>query len=86
MKRFFFILIWLIFVSGIIVLLGFVNTEYKNSKCNDFKVSIDINNSDCFLTEDEIKSQVYQSFDSLKGKLLSEINTEEIESMIKKNS
>lgn len=85
MKRFFFILIWVIFVTGIIVLLGFVNAEYKNSKCNDFVVSIDINNSDCFITEDEIKSQIYQSFDSLKGKLLSEINTEEIESMIKKN-
>jgi len=85
MKRYFFILIWVIFVTGIIVLLGFVNAEHKNSKCNDFNVSINLNNSGCFITEDEIKSQVYQSFDSLKGKLLSEINTEDIESMINKD-
>lgn len=85
MNRIIEILIWLILISGAIVLLSFVNIEHKKAKCKSFDVLLEYgnNNSDIFLTADEIKNWVYQITDTLSGQLLANIDIELIENEIK---
>ncbi|MCF8296377.1 MAG: hypothetical protein K9J13_02435, partial [Saprospiraceae bacterium] len=85
MNRIIEILVWLILISGAIVLLSFVNIEHKKSKCKSFDVSLEYgdNNSDIFLTAEEIKDRVYQITDTLPGQLLTNIDIELVENEIK---
>lgn len=82
MKRIFHIIFWVIIVAGILVLVSFIEAEHKKTTCKSFEVTIDYENEDPLISADEIKEKIYESFDTLIGKRLIDINLVQIEDMV----
>ena len=82
MKRIFNIIFWVIITAGILVIVSFIEAEHKKTTCKSFEVFIDYEDADPLISADDIKRKVYESFDTLIGKKLSEINPVRIENMV----
>ena len=82
MKRVFHIIFWVIIAAGILVLVSFIEAEHRKTTCKSFEISIDYENADPLLSVDEIKKKIYESFDTLIGKKLIDINLVQIENMV----
>ena len=85
MNRIIEIIVWIILTAGVVVLLSFVNTEHKKTKCLSFDISIDYgkDNYDVFLTANEVKDWIYHITDTLTGQPITNIDIELIENEIK---
>lgn len=82
MKRAFHIIFWVFITAGILVLVSFIEAEHKKTTCKSFEITIDYENADPLISKDAIKEKIYESFDSLQGKRLVDINLVQIENMV----
>jgi len=82
MKKTFKTTIWILVIAGIIVLGGFINMEKGKTVCKKFVVNINYDDSDPLITVDDIKNEVYKSYDSIIGKTIAKLNLEEIERIV----
>ena len=73
---------WLVLIAGILVLLSFVKSEHKKTVCKSFNIIVENNISNQLIDADEIKKNIYVTFDTLVGKKLMDINLNEVEQML----
>lgn len=77
--------IWSLSIVLFIALVVFVVERYNRNKCSQVKISI-VAPPDCiFISEQEVKSYVASSGDSLVNSSLSKINIQKLESKINQN-
>ncbi|MDR2906560.1 MAG: hypothetical protein LBU91_01035 [Bacteroidales bacterium] len=81
-----YILFILLFLNGIIWTLRFAHQQYAKRVCNAVKISIDANNSEIFITENEIADQLSASNLYPEGDLTNVLNTHAIEKQLSQNS
>ncbi len=74
---------WAICLSGVIVLMSFINIKKQEVKCTHVKILIP--GADNFIEREEIDAILKQSQGNLVGKPLGDINTHEIEKAIQAN-
>lgn len=82
MKRVLNITMWIAILAGLSVLVGFIESQHKKITCKQLEVSIDYNDSDPLISAEELDKIVYDAFDSLVGKKLTDIHSEEIENFV----
>ncbi len=82
MKKVIKISLWLFLFAGLLVLVGFMEAEHQKITCKKLDVYIDYQDSDPLITKEDILDPVYDHFDSLVGKKLSDINSIEIENLV----
>ncbi len=75
--------VWAICLSGIVVLMSFIEIKKQEVKCTNVKILIP--GADNFIEREEIDAILQQSQGNLIGKLLEDINTHEIEGSLKAN-
>lgn len=76
-------LAWAICLSGIVVLMSFIEIKKQEVKCTNVKILIP--GADNFIEREEIDMILNQSQGNLVGKSLESINTHEIEGALKAN-
>ncbi len=74
---------WLVCLSGVVVLMSFIEIKKQELKCTNVKILIP--GADNFIEREEIDAILKQSQGDLVGKSLEDINTHEIEGTIKAN-
>lgn len=74
---------WAICLSGVIVLMSFIEIKKQEVKCTNVKILIP--GADNFIEREEIDAILKQSQGNLVGKTLEDINTHEIERTIQAN-
>lgn len=82
MKRILNITLWIAGLAGLSVLVGFIESEHKKITCKELLVSIDYNGAEPLISADELDRTIYDAFDSLVGKKLSDINSSAIENYV----
>lgn len=82
MKRILNITLWVAGLAGLSVLVGFIESEHKKITCKELLVSIDYNGADPLIGTEELDQTIYNAFDSLVGKKLTDINSSEIENFV----
>jgi len=82
MKRIIHITLWIVGLSALSVLVGFIEEEHKKITCKDLVVSIEYGEAEPLITTGELNSIVYDAFDSLVGKKLTDINSVDIEKQV----
>ncbi len=85
-KPILYILFVLLFLSGIIWTLRFAHQQHRGRICNAVRISIDANNSEVFITENEIIDQLSVSNLHPEGHLTNLLNTFAIEKQLFQNS
>lgn len=76
-------LVWAICLTGVIVLMSFIEIKKQEVKCTNVKILIP--GADNFIEREEIDAILKQSQGNLVGKPLEHINTHEIEKAIQAN-
>ncbi|MCD4698664.1 MAG: hypothetical protein K8S16_20735 [Bacteroidales bacterium] len=76
------IIAWILSLAILVVLIGFIDSEYKKTTCKGLEVTIDYKGAAPLISIDEINKKIYNRFDSLAGKKLIDINSGEMESYI----
>lgn len=84
--RILWIAMWVILFSGTAVLLGFVNYEQKSNSVRDVTVQVNYGQADVLITKDDVDSLIRRGNGLVKGKGLWELNTEQIEGPVRKQS
>lgn len=82
MKRLSHIIFWVFITAAILVLVGFIEAEHKKTTCKSFEIFIKYDDADPLISVEEIKDKIYEAFDTLIGKRLSDINPVQIENMV----
>ena len=82
MKKIINVTLWIAALAGLSVLVGFIESEHKKITCKQLLVSIDYMDSEPLISEGELNAVIYEAFDSLVGKKLSDIHSVEIENFI----
>ncbi len=82
MNRVLHIIFWIFITAGILVLVSFIEAEHKKTTCKSFEISIDYDNEDPLISVEEIRKNIYDSFDTLIGKRLVDIDLIQIENMV----
>jgi len=85
MKKIIYISFWSILILGVFIILGFINVEQNGIICNNIDIDIDYGNADCLITNTEINREISQLDNNIIGSPYSEIETDEIERIIKNN-
>lgn len=81
-KRLLKIVLWVGSIIIFLVLIGIVVNKWGMNKCQSVQITIEAPSDCTFLTEEDVRSYIGQSGDSLTGSDLSEINIEKLESII----
>ena len=82
MNRVLHIIFWVIIAAGILVLVSFIEAKHKQTTCKSFDISIEYDDDDPLISVDEIRQIIYDSFDTLIGKKLIDIDPVQIENMV----
>jgi cell division protein FtsQ len=82
MKKIINITLWIAGLAGLSLLVGFIESEHKKITCKELRVEIHYGEADPMIQKNELNQLVYNSFDSLVGKKLTDINTAEIERFV----
>ena len=85
MKKLLIIAGWIVILTGLFILLGFVEARHKQFKCCTFNVFLDHDKAEPLLDACEIKSWIIGTMDSLQGKPMEIIDTEGIKNMVLTN-
>ncbi len=85
MKKFLQIILWVLFLSGISVILGFALIEHRAVKCTSLSVTLSDENPYGFISTKEIEKLVYKEFDSIKGKSVDSLDIELLERNLELN-
>lgn len=82
-KVVFYCFVWMICLSGVVVLMSFISVKKETLKCKDVKVILPGNNN--FIERDEVDRILLESSGSLIGRNLNDINIHELENVLKAN-
>ena len=82
MKKSLNISIWIVAFAVLFFLLGFMGSEHNKIRCKDLNISIDYQGAAPLIFNSDISDEVYNSYDSLVGKKLSDINALAIEEQL----
>ncbi|MCD4747182.1 MAG: hypothetical protein K8R58_12870 [Bacteroidales bacterium] len=84
MKKILNITIWIILITGLLFLAGFIDKEQKNSRCKKLIIEIDYNKSNPLITDKNIKEIICKSagIETLVGQTMSDINFKLIEHIL----
>jgi cell division protein FtsQ len=74
---------WIVFLSGIVILMGFIDIKKNEVKCKDVKILIP--GADNFIEREEIDAILRQGQGELIGSNLEQLNIHKIEQTIKVN-
>ena len=85
-KRILAISFWTVMLSGLLVLVGFANFQYRKTLCRNIEISIDYAQSDTLITRSDIYKILKNTDSSLVGRLLSTINIDKIENALNNNA
>lgn len=77
--------LWVLLAIVVIGGLIFAKISHQQKVCKSLQITIDYNDSEVFLSEDEVKSYLIKKNDSIVGKTISEINENLIESTLNDN-
>lgn len=77
--------LWVLLAVVVIGGLIFAKISHQQKVCKSLQITIDYNDSEVFLSEDEVKSYLIKKNDSIVGKTISEINENLIESTLNDN-
>ena len=80
MKRIIKIALWILAAAYLLLVLAFVEKEYESVICRGVDVRIKDSLQYRFITADQVKQLVRGDNESLSGRILSEMNTEQMES------
>lgn len=75
-------ILWLIAVGGILGLLGFINHEQQNARCEGIRINIDKTTGNFFIEEKDIKAVFANRFDSANKRPISFFDLTQIETQI----
>lgn len=78
------ITLWVVLFAGAGVLLGFANYEQDGTLCRNVYINMDYGQSDMLITREDVDSILRETNGFVKGKPLYRINTEKIESPVRK--
>jgi cell division protein FtsQ len=78
------IFVWVLLVTGTVVLLGFVEVTQYSRPCKSVVINIDFGAADVLITKPDVDSIVRKTAGMIKGKPLGYINTGAIERSIRK--
>lgn len=73
---------WIVLIVGVFLILGFVKKEHSKISCKSFNVIVENNIKNQLIDENQIKENIYTTFDTLVGKKLSDINLDEVEKLL----
>lgn len=82
-KAVFYVFTWVMCLSGLVVLMSFINIKKDTLKCKDVKVVVPGNNN--FIERDEIDQILLESSGPLIGRNLNDINIHKLENILKAN-
>ena len=82
-KLIFYCFTWIVCLSGLVVLMGFISIKKTKQKCTDMKVMLPGNNN--FIERDEVDRILLESSGTLVGRNLDEINIHKLENILKAN-
>ncbi|MCK5838243.1 MAG: hypothetical protein KAG99_00280 [Bacteroidales bacterium] len=82
MKRVLHIILMLLLVAIVVIILGFIEKEQESVRICKIKIKIDNNNSEPFITDDDILLLIKKKYDSVIGRYMSEISLEELKQII----
>lgn len=82
-KAIFFVFAWLISLSGVVVLLSFINVKKQTVKCTNIKILIP--GADNFIEREEIDEILKEDQGVLLGRNLENINIHQIEKKLRSN-
>jgi cell division protein FtsQ len=85
MKKIINISLWLIFVLGTLIALGFVGKEQTNKKVTKLDVSVSSADENYFVTREDIRQMLIDKGDSIVNQPLSSINLPNLERLISNN-
>jgi cell division protein FtsQ len=85
MKKLISIAGWIVILTGLFILLGFVEARHKKLKCCQFNVFVDYDKAEPLLHAEEMKSWIIGNMDSLQGKSMATIDTEGIKEILLTN-
>lgn len=74
---------WIVCLSGLVVLMGFIEVKKQDVKCENVKIIIP--GADNFIEREEIDAILAESEGNLIGRNLKEVNTQKIEKTIQAN-
>ncbi|MEI7499816.1 MAG: hypothetical protein WCK84_05150 [Bacteroidota bacterium] len=78
------IILWVLLVTGAVVLVGFVEVQQYSRPCKNVVINIDYNAADVLITKKDIDSILLKTAGMIIGKPLGYINTGSIERSIRK--
>jgi cell division protein FtsQ len=80
------IVLWTLLFSGAGVLLGFANYEHNNGPVRELTIHMNYGQADVLVTKTDIDSLILAGAGRVSGKALWELNTEQIEGPIRRQS
>ncbi len=82
MKRVLHIILMMLLAAIVVIVLGFIEKKQESVRICEIKITIDHNNSESFITNDDILSLMNNKYDSVIGRLITEISLEELKQAI----
>ena len=82
MKNFINISIWVVLLAGTVIMLGFIESEYKNTTCKDMQIEITQSQDGILIDTSDIAGLVANNYDTILGKPLEDIDQRGIEGII----
>lgn len=70
---------WLLLISVLAISMGFVNNSRKKAKCTDLLITIEAKEGNYFISNDDVRSFIYENVGDPIGQSLEEINLESLE-------
>ena len=84
-KKILIVFSWLLMLSGVFVILGFVNEEQKNLICKNLEIIIDGDTEHEFVDVEDILSIIRNTGDSIYGQSMATVNIGLLEKLIENN-
>lgn len=82
-KRVLFTFIWMVSLSGLVVLMSFVEAKKSEQKCTDVKIIIP--GTYTFIERNDVEEIIYESQGQIKGSALNKLNIHRMENALKAN-
>ncbi len=82
MKRVLHIILMMLLAALLVIVLGFIEKKQESVRICEIKIRIDHNNSESFITNDDILLLINNKYDSVIGRLLSELSLEDLKQTI----
>ena len=84
-KKILIVFSWLLMISGVFVILGFVSEEQKNLICKNLEIIIDGDTEHEFIDVEDILSIIKNTGDSIYGQSMATVNIGLLEKLIENN-